>query len=72
MRGKGKKIKDTGSADRGWLLPPQLVPGSADQEQPVGMTSVCATAGAEKGHPGAAPHVHIQDQEERLRTQDRH
>lgn len=64
--GQGEKNMEEGPADKGWLLLPQLVAGGT------GVTSVCATAGAERGHPGAAAHEHIRDQEKRLRTRDRH
>lgn len=63
---------EEGSADKGWLLLSWLLAGGTDQEEPAGVISFCATAGAERRHPGAAAHKRILDQEQRLRTWDRH
>lgn len=63
---------EEGSADKGWLLFSWLLAGGTDREESAGVILFCAIAGAERGHPGAAAHKHIPDQEQRLRTWDRH
>lgn len=50
-RGARGKIKEEGSAGKGWMLHPRLVAGGTDQEEPMGVMSVCATAGTERTSP---------------------